>query len=240
MSSRRAEFLLLSAVMAAACAGNRVPGSKLDRPVLLRIEDPSALLADETDRIRAALVPVIERVAAELDLRDVTVTVRPDAKDTIAGYGFGGWTPDGRTVRLFIDPKYPDYAGLLSERLVPLLAHEMHHARRWRGPGYGSTLFEALISEGLADRFAAEFLGIAAGPWTNALSEDQATHFLALAASQADSRSSDHARWFFGSEPALPRWTGYPLGYRPVAKYQAAHPGVTASALVDEPADSFR
>ncbi len=226
--------------MVAACASDQTSVTDPDTPVEFRIEDPSGILADGADRIRSVLVPVIDRVAQALEVRGVTVTVRADAKKTIAGYGFGGWTPDGGAVNLFIDPKFPNYAGALTERLVPLLVHEMHHARRWRGPGYGSTLFEAMISEGLADRFASEYLGTPAGPWTNALPEDQTSRFLALAAPYAASRSYDHARWFFGSDPALPRWTGYTLGYRLVAKYQAAHPGLTAADLVDEPAASFR
>ncbi|MES0476805.1 MULTISPECIES: DUF2268 domain-containing putative Zn-dependent protease [Citrobacter freundii complex] len=35
----------------------------------------------------------------------------------------------------------------------------LHHAARWQGPGYGSTLGEALVSKGLADHFSLELFG---------------------------------------------------------------------------------
>lgn len=34
--------------------------------------------------------------------------------------------------------------------LPATVAHELHHARRWAGPGYGHTLVKVPISEGLA------------------------------------------------------------------------------------------
>lgn len=41
-------------------------------------------------------------------------------------------------------------------RLSAVVAHESHHIMRWRGPGYGTTLGEAMVSEGLALKFQRE------------------------------------------------------------------------------------
>ena len=95
-----------------------------------------------------------------------------------------------------------------------LLVHELHHCLRWRGPGTGQTLlFEALISEGLADHFAMELLG-AKHPWSNAFPRDETAKFLALAQPEFDSTTYNHPRWFFGGDHTLPWWTGYTLGFR--------------------------
>ena len=110
---------------------------------------------------------------------------------------------------------------------------------RDRGPGYGQSLLEALISEGLADHFAVALLRIPPPPWTHALTAEQLDNALAKARPEFDRRPYDHSRWFFGAGD-IPRWTGYALGYHLVTKYLATHPDQTAASLVDVPAGAFR
>jgi uncharacterized protein YjaZ len=43
----------------------------------------------------------------------------------------------------------------------------------------------------------------------------------------------------FGGTGSIPRWAGYTLGVELVTAYLATHPGVTAAALVHEPAASI-
>src|SRR5262249_35144689 len=152
-----------------------------------------------------------------LPITGVTITVRPDPKATIPRYGVGGRTPNAHAVNIALDPKFADWERVLTNHLPQTLAHELHHSARWRGPGYGSTLFEAMISEGLADRFAVELLGIPVTPWSNAFPREQTPRFLALAQPEFDAKPygpDDHALWFFGSDASIPKWTGYTLGFR--------------------------
>jgi uncharacterized protein YjaZ len=97
-----------------------------------------------------------------------------------------------------------------------------------------------MVSEGLADHFSIELLGVPVPPWSDALTPTQATDMLALARPEFDAASYDHARWFFGSTAQVPRWAGYTLGYDFVTDYQAAHGGARAIDLVDTPASAFR
>lgn len=55
-----------------------------------------------------------------------------------------------------MDPAHPDVRETLQVHPSGTLAHELHHCARLRGPSYGSTLGEALESEGLAARFDLE------------------------------------------------------------------------------------
>jgi uncharacterized protein YjaZ len=120
------------------------------------------------------------------------------------------------------------------------VAHEAHHAARWRGPGYGTTLLEALVTEGLADHFAIERLGVPVPPWSNAVAREETARYIEEARPHFDSSSYGHSRWFFGTDPALPRWVGYTLGFRLVEAYQQENPGASAAELVHIPADAFR
>jgi uncharacterized protein YjaZ len=123
------------------------------------------------------------------------------------------------------------------------VAHELHHTSRIRtGPGYGKTLGEALVTEGLADHFASEaFPDTPPQPWDNALSKDQEAELWRKAQSILDVPGGyNHQAWFFGGGAAgLPRWTGYTLGYKIVLAYlgddrsASSAAGVTAGTVIE-------
>jgi uncharacterized protein YjaZ len=202
------------------------------------IADPSGQLRPHEATLRATLDGMLARVAPMFALTDVTITVTADASQAIGGYGVGGFTPDRRTVRLYVDPDFPGLAEVLSARIGPMLAHELHHAARWRSPGYGATLGEAMISEGLADRFAIELTGVAVPPWCQAFPDAEVPRWLDRARPMLHT-SYSHSAWFFGADPDLPRWTGYTLGYHFVTAYIERHPGSSAASLVAAPASQF-
>lgn len=235
-----AATLLAGMVLVSAC-GNAEAG-RSDRPAgnAIRFGDDGGKLKALEPAIRELLTATLAKVQPALELTGVTIVVSSDASGTIPGYGVGGFTPNGTTVQIYIDPAYPEIARLLREHLPPLAAHELHHARRWQGPGYGKTLLEALVSEGLADHFAIELLGVPVPPWSDALPRTETAHYLELAQTEFDSVKYGHPRWFFGAGPGLPRWTGYTLGFRLVETYQAAHGGASAAQLVNTRASAFR
>jgi uncharacterized protein YjaZ len=237
--SRIAATVLAAFTSLTACNGTSPAQPDPAGPNVVRFNDSSGRLRDHEAVIRDLLMSALARVTGVLPLTEVTITVTPDASRAIAGYGVGGFTPSGQSVEIYVDPAFPGLAQLLPARLPPLAAHELHHAKRWRGPGYGRTLGEALVSEGLADRFSIELLGAPVPPWSDALPRDETAHFLDLARPELDSATYDHSRWFFGTSPTLPRWTGYTLGFRLVESYQAGHPGASAAQLVDTPARAF-
>jgi hypothetical protein len=220
-----------------ACSGDPAGPAETNA---LRIVDPAGQFGANRASIDSLARWAITLAENALSLTGVTVTITPDAGRAISGYGVGGRTPDANTVQLFIDHAFPGMDTLLASRLPPLVAHEMHHAKRWRNPGYGASLLEAMISEGLADHFAQELLGTERQPWSNAFPMDQTETLLSRARPEFDSRSYDHARWFFDADPSLPRWTGYTLGYRLVDAYIEVHAGSSASSLVTTPASAFR
>jgi uncharacterized protein YjaZ len=88
------------------------------------------------------------------------------------------------------------------------------------GPGYGITLGEALVTEGLADHFAAEaFPDTPPQPCDHALSAEQEAELWRKAQPILDVPGGyNHPVWFRGGG-SLPRWAGYTLGYRIAKAY---------------------
>jgi hypothetical protein len=163
----------------------------------------------------------------------VTIRVDVDASQTIPGAGVGGFTRGTGDVDIFI-AAYPVGLRKKLTTWIPLtIAHELHHSSRIRtGPGYGRTLADALVAEGLADRFAATlFPDRPPAPWDHALTRREEQDLWKRARAVLFARSYDHGSWFFGTGE-LPRWTGYTVGYDLVERYLRSNPSRSGAADV--------
>lgn len=215
------------------CSGDAIP---LSGGVCLNM-DASGDLAIHRSLIKAEVERTLGLVRAVLPITDLQVSVIANPSGVIPEIGLGGFNPSGREVQIFGDPSLPDVAGILERELAGILSHEIHHALRRRAIGYGSTLLQASVSEGLADHFALEIVGGDPPPWSTALTEQQLEVWLPQVVAN-DSGGYDHAEWFFGVG-SVPRWTGYTVGFELVSRYLEGRPGSLASGLVGEPAKSF-
>jgi Predicted Zn-dependent protease (DUF2268) len=153
----------------------------------------------------------------------IRIEVAVEASRSIPEIGVGGFTnPASGDVSIWIDGSPPGGLKAALETWVPAsLAHELHHSSRVRsGPGYGITLAEALVTEGLADQFVAEaFPDTPPQPWDNAISAKQEIDLWRKAQSSWEiPYGYNHQEWFFGSGD-VPRWAGYTLGYRVADAY---------------------
>ncbi len=185
--------------------------------------------------VEAAIADVRRRAAPVVTLPPLDLVVAAVPGRGIREIGHVGHSFYPGAIFLTLDPKNPLLADNLGEPLARMIAHELHHALRWETVGYGTTLGEALVSEGLAGHFVAQLFTSPPEPWERAL---DAT---ALAAAAAEARAVleapryDHNAWFFGTG-RHPRWAGYALGYAVVGAWLAAEQGRTAAGATGVPA----
>jgi hypothetical protein len=198
-------------------------GCGSERPFTVDVEPDAAAAAREAGVDLESLVTRSADEAFErLPHRGVVrIHVTADATEAIPGIGVGGFSGRDGNPQIAIDVN----RGALHKALetwIPLtVAHELDHSSRIRtGPGYGKTLGEAIVSEGLADHFAAEvFPDAPKAPWDDAVTKDQERESWLRARRSLWSRFGyDHAEWFFGAG-SFPHWVGYTLGYDIVGAY---------------------
>lgn len=179
---------------------------------------------------------IARRVPEHFHRHAIDIVVEASPEDTIPGLGIGGCCFRRGKVTISLDPSIPDFADLLAGgAFARTLAHELHHAMRWNMGGYGTTLGEAIVSEGLADVFAASVTGAAPAPWTIPAAATDWPALLREARSVLDRADYDHPAWFFGTAD-LPRWAGYAIGYRLARAYGDANPDALRDGMVDVPA----
>jgi hypothetical protein len=195
-------------------------------------------LKDEADRAHDRLLQVL---GPDVAMHPVDIVIDPTAYGTIPEQGIGGSCFRRDRIDVVLDPANPNFAtSLESGEFRRTLYHEYHHALRWARVGYGMTLGEALVSEGLAEHFDCEVSGSAPQPWTQVGDSGEIAAIRARAMPDIEA-PYDHAAWFFNSESlTLPASAGYKLGFALVGAYLAKHPekrpsrlaGISASAII--------
>lgn len=200
------------------------------------VADPA--LAAHAQRIEASTITAIERVSQLLPLNGVDIVIQHNPIATIPELGIGGFSPNGHLVHVAVDPAHADFPAVLDQHLSRTVAHELHHCARWRGPGYGRTLGESLVSEGLADHFDLQVHpGAKPYHWTQALHPVALQETLEEARATLWSTEYDHAYWFFNTATGGPPYhAGYALGFHLVRAYLLANPGSKPSDLAVAPA----
>lgn len=183
------------------------------------------------------LTDTYQRVAKLMPLPALDVVVKA-GKFVIPEKGHLGFCPEVGIIYITVDPQNPAFGNNHNQSLERMFAHELHHAARWVGPGYGATLGEALVSEGLAGHFALEVFGGEPEPWESLTLESIQPYVPQLLANWHRS-DYDHNAWFFGTGN-LPRWLGYTAGFNLVSRYLATSPDFRASTRVNINAEALK
>jgi uncharacterized protein YjaZ len=184
-------------------------------PIRLHFSIDTRLSVSECERVRMALEGGIACTQRLLAIDDVDVSVMTGARFVIPKWGIGGYTSGPSQIQITLDPENPCFRdAAMTERLSSVIAHELHHARRMRGPGYGTTLGEALVTEGLAQVFERE-TGHEPAFYSHAVSGKALEELAGRALPVLNAAGYDHAAWFFGrkSDPLYPRHGSYALAY---------------------------
>ena len=246
MSIQHRKFIIaLCAVFLIACSNSDTSnGSKQKIEIasnsgVYLIYQNQEVLKSERSAIEQVIQETYSLVNSAMPVNDFDIKILTDPSQTIPEIGIGGFNPSDSEVLIYIDPNFGELAQSIAVELGPMLAHEIHHVNRRRSVGYGTTLLEAIISEGLADSFAIEITGIDPPLWSVAVMGDELENWLDVAENSWADTNYDHPKWFFGTSDEIPRWAGYSIGYKLVQDYLMDHSDKRPSTLFNEPADSF-
>jgi hypothetical protein len=172
------------------------------------------LLRPYLPQIQKLAQPVLKTVQKLLPFKESVDIVVYRYHAASPDFATSGYTPTGNTLWLYTDPAQKGYKKLLPEQLPKVLAHELHHACRWQGPGYGKTLKEAIITEGLAAHFEEEVVGGTPSSFYIQFTEKVLARLFKKAQSEIDSKFYNYNNWFFGNKAKnIPPHAGYGLGY---------------------------
>lgn len=187
--------------------------------------------------ITAAFEQAHRTVSTMMPPPRLDILIQRLAGEAIPEMGIVGRAWRSTMFAMTVDPDNPNFTRSLGDgALHRQIVHEVHHCLRMAGPGYGYTLGEALVSEGLAGQFVHHLLGTEPEPWECAVTQEGLLTALP-GAEELASMSYDHGAWFFGSG-SRPRWFGYTLGYQTAGRWLASAGEVDAATWVNVPAET--
>ena len=149
--------------------------------------------------------------------------------------GVGGYTYASNFIVSALDLKT-----MSIPRFKEMLAHELCHAARWgKNDEWMNTLFDGMISEGVATYFGAEFAKNTSEKqfFTKTMlerSDEENERILNELRGNLDDKHYDYNTIFFTGNDKLPRWSGYSLGYYLVKKYLEKTHKTIEEAFVDK------
>ncbi len=197
--------------------------------------EASGYLSGYRTEITAAFEQAYRTVSTIMPPPRLDIIVQRLAGETIPEMGLVGRAYRSTMFSMTVDLDNPNFTRSLSEgALHRQIVHEVHHCMRMAGPGYGFTLGEALVSEGLAGQFVRHLMGTPPEPWECAVTPEILQADLP-GAEELASFHYDHAGWFFGTG-ARPRWAGYTLGYQIAGRWLAGAGQIDAATWVNVPA----
>ena len=207
--------------------------------VNLHLLNASGSLDLFAEEIKNTFPKAVDTISKKIDISNIDVVAYDNPSGTIPEFGIGGYAINANLIFVSLDPKFSGLSKSIGEQFRRTLAHEMHHCARWKGPGYGTTLLEALVTEGLGDHFDLEIYGGDPYPWDLALDKDQTERLLNKAKAEFN-KEYNHTAWFFGSKDKnILRWTGYSLGFKIVGDYLQKNPDKKPSNLYNTDAKEF-
>lgn len=192
----------------------------------LHFLDARGALTDLHDWLDQCLSETHKKAAGLMPLQPLDVVVQSETR-VPPEKGHLGYASMSGVVFITVDPDNPALRANVDKSLERMFAHELHHAAKWDGSGYGPSLGEALVSEGLAGHFVLELFGGLPEPWEQ-LSASEIRPHVTLAAKDWERTDYNHDAWFFGRGD-LPRWLGYSLGFHLVETFLSKHANNRAS-----------
>lgn len=166
-------------------------------------------------RLIALTTEVSKRVIKTLKIHqnfDVVIypTLATDAPLLVSGI-----TPNQHCVHLEVDVSFGmlEVGAPWENDFRTVLAHELHHLKRWTGPGFGNTIRETLVSEGLAAHFEQEIFPEIPVPDFYLKLPKKRLYDLWLKWRPYLDKNLDYAQWFMGKSRVIPTYVRYPLAY---------------------------
>jgi hypothetical protein len=191
--------------------------------------------------LRQLVAHALDRINALLPGPKTAIFIEYDAaSNVIPQTGTDGFTnPQTGHITIGFGPgSQTSYQTTLSFWLPRTLSHEINHSVRiLAGPGFGTSLLEDTITEGISSVFDEAAFPGPPNPWDNALKASQECTMWKQAKPLLGN-SGLYSQWMFGGG-GIPHWTAFAIGYHIVRDYLHHHPHTSWATLTSTSASAI-
>lgn len=194
------------------------------------------------DNVMSQCVEVLQQVQRLLILPAVDIAISSETNDADMPSGIVGTMFTQSRIEVFLNTEHANIETLINEELPRTIAHEIHHVVRAQSGCDDATLFDTLVTEGLACAFEALIMNDDKPAFFSAFYDDAAlTDWRTLLQQfngDLDSTDFDYPLHFGGKdEQRYPNRAGYWVGYNLVQSHFMAHGGNAATHVAIYPSE---
>ncbi len=188
--------------------------------VNIHLFDASGRLNHYKDDILALSHQTVTKVQTLMPVKNVDIMLCINQTGA-TNHSISGFAPSNDVVIIYLNQlQRPDFENNVKLQLPSIIAHELHHTMRWVKPGYGQTLVETFITEGLAQAFELDFLENSLPVFAKLTEPERLSELMDLARSEFHHNLSVYVDWFAGNQKRhIPQSAGYALGFDLVQRY---------------------
>jgi hypothetical protein len=164
----------------------------------------------------------------------ITVSYASSSSQVIPQTGTDGFTDPGTGAITLVFGQTPQasLSPIMQLWLPRTFSHEIDHSVRiLAGPGFGASLLEEIITEGISSAFDMAAFPGTPNPWDRAITRSQECALWKQAQPLLGSPGL-YDQWMFGGG-GIPHWTGFTIGYDIVTGYHQRHPDASWPAITD-------
>lgn len=168
------------------------------------------------------------------------VTMYPNHAWTEETDGVDGEAFSGGLLQLRIDLRNEKNKidDLLGDPLKATIYHECNHILRWQSVGYGTSLIEATISEGIATSYEKMICAPYVIKHADHSNIEELLKYYRERNKDEDT-TYNHWEWFFGTHNKYPRWLGYKVGSYIVDEAMKNKPSMTFTEITKMSAEEI-
>lgn len=188
--------------------------------------------------LQSACHQTLSKVEQLLTIPSVDICISPASKEYITPSGILGCVTTPFVIDILLDTSRSDLTKIITNELPSTLFHELHHLVRLASGIEDSTLFEHLITEGLACYFEASYDEKEMPDFLSEIKMSNWHELYEQMKQDLNNEDFDYRYYFAGTADEMPKHAGYWVGFNLIAQYIEKNGG-SAVSLAKTPAAEF-
>ncbi|WP_448548540.1 DUF2268 domain-containing putative Zn-dependent protease [Thalassotalea fusca] len=181
----------------------------------------------------------LSKISQHIQLPNLDIIISPAPDEYKTDSGILGCVSTPYLIEILVDTDREDLVDVIHNELTAVIAHELHHAIRALSGVQEKTLFQTLISEGLACHFETKFNGNTTPRFLNEVKKFEWRELYNQMQTNLNNQDFNYPDYFgVGNDAKLPERAGYWVGFNLVSEYINKYGGC-ASTLIGIPAEKF-
>lgn len=208
-------------------------------PTKITILNASGKFNHALDLLKSKAQHSLIEIEKHIELPNLDIAISPCSEEYKTESGILGCVSTQYVIDILLDADREDLVEIINSELTAVIAHELHHVARASADIQSKSLFQSLVSEGLACHFETKFYGEITPKFFDEIKKYDWRDLYNKMQTHLKDTDFNYPIYFGGKDVAqFPNRAGYWVGFNLVSEYINKYGGCAAT-LVNIPAEEL-